>query len=354
MHYKPFRERRLVAVYNVTDTENPTRLFTSTNAFKSVEIDGVEQESVVSNYTFDSIGEHTVKYKLIDSRKVNRGCFSSCKNIISVVIPHKVTTIEYTAFSQCENLVSVTIPDTLVTIEGSAFIYCKNLTSLNIFEGVTSIGNNAFQYCYGLTSINIPDSVTSIGSQAFDNCTSATTLSIGKGVTSIGDNVFTGCSSFTSITVNKANTVYDSRNNCNAVIEKTTNKLVVGGNTTVIPTNVSAIGNYAFHNRRMTEIIIPNNVTTIGDNAFNRCETLKEITIGSSVTTIGSYSFQWCVLEKITSLAMTAPTIQSNTFQNSAKNGGRLFVPTGSSGYNEWMSYSNYYLGTFNWILQYQ
>ena len=69
-----------------------------------VEIDGVEQESVVSNYTFDSIGEHTVKYKLIDSRKVNRGCFSSCKNIISVVIPHKVTTIEYTAFSQCENL----------------------------------------------------------------------------------------------------------------------------------------------------------------------------------------------------------------------------------------------------------
>jgi hypothetical protein len=180
---------------------------------------------------------------------------------------------------------------------------------------VTSIKGWTFQGCSGLTSFTIPSSVTSIGISAFWNCSSLTSITIPNTVTSIGDSAFSACNGLTSIVVSDTNTVYDSRNNCNAIIEKSTNKLIAGCKNTIIPNSVTSIGNYAFFKcSNLTSVTIPDSVTSIGDYAFDYCNGLTSITIPSSVTSIGNGAFSNCEnLTSITSLNTTPPTIKSST-----------------------------------------
>ena len=100
------------------------------------------------------------------------------------------------------------------------------MTSVSIPDSVTRIGTHAFYYCTGLTSVSIPDSVTSIGDYAFFGCTGLTSVTIPDSVTSIGYEAFSRCTGLTSISVDSDNSVYDSRNNCNAIIETATNTLI--------------------------------------------------------------------------------------------------------------------------------
>ena len=158
-------------------------------------------------------------------------------------------------------------------------------------SSVTSIGLRAFYFCSGLTSISIPSSVTSIVSEAFRGCSGLTSISIPSSVTSIGYCAFESCSGLTTITVDADNPVYDSRNNCNAIIETATNELISGCNNTIIPSSVTSIGGHAFYGSGLTSISIPSSVTSIGDCAFSDCKGLTSISIPSSVTSIGDCAF---------------------------------------------------------------
>jgi hypothetical protein len=151
-------------------------------------------------------------------------------------------------------------------------------------------------------------------------------------VTSIGENVFYNCGGLTSIIVDKENSVYDSRDNCNAIIETATNRLIKGCKNTIIPNSVTGIVNGAFNNcTGLTSIEIPNSVTEIGSSAFSGCTGLTSITIPSSVKYIEGYTFEGCTgLTSIYLFSATPATIYVWDYDNNIYKNTTLYVPQGS------------------------
>lgn len=129
-----------------------------------------------------------------------------------------------------------------------------------------------------VTEDGVTFAVTSIGDYAFWQCSGMTGLTIASSVTSIGDDALYGCVGLTSILVENGNPSYDSRDNCNAIIETASNTLIAGCQNTIIPNTVTAIGNGAFQRcSGLTGLIIPNSVTRIGYTAFAFCSELKDV-----------------------------------------------------------------------------
>ena len=159
VHYNKPKETRVVAVFNVTDTSQPTKIMSSSSSvspyFKEIEIDGVAQPSVVNNYVFDTIGEHTVKYVLSDGATICNYAFEYCGNLQSIIIPDNVTSIGEQSFWECNNLTNVTMSNSITTISSNLFYRCTSLTSVTIPNSVTSIDHNAFDDCSGLISVTV-------------------------------------------------------------------------------------------------------------------------------------------------------------------------------------------------------
>ena len=185
-------------------------------------------------------GEISLPYGL---RKVRRGAFSNCKNLVSVAIPTTVESIGNSAFSGCSSLTSVTIPDSVTSIGEGAFEGCASLASVTIGNGVTSIGDYAFDDCTSLSSVTIGNGVTRIGYYAFGGCTSLASVAIPDSVTRIESSAFEDCASLTSVTIGDS---------------------------------VTRIGYYAFRDcTSLTSVTIPSSVEWLGWRAFDRCESAR-------------------------------------------------------------------------------
>ena len=170
-----------------------------------------------------------------------------------------------------DKISSIRIAKGVTNVGEGAFAFLEGATSIKIPNSVTSIGEAAFYGCSGLTSIEIPNSVTSIGGVAMNRCSSLKNILIPNSVESIGRDAFGGCG-LTSIVVATKNPVYDSREDCNAIVETATNTLIAGCKETFIPNSVTSIGDYAFYYcSGLNSIEIPNSVTSIGDYVFHNC-----------------------------------------------------------------------------------
>ena len=267
--------------------------------------------------------------------------FKTCSGLTSLELPNSITSIGDFAFYGCSGLSHLVFPNSITSI-GYAVVYgCSNLTNFVIPNSVTSIGDYAMNSCSSLKNIFIPHSVESIGKHAFYGCSELQSVVMGNSVTAIGAGAFGGCSGLTSIVVATNNPVYDSREDCNAIVETATNTLIAGCKETFIPNSVTSIGRSAFYDcsgltslelsnsitsigdfafygcsglsrlvlpnsitsigeavvygcSNLTNLVIPNSVTSIGDHAMNRCSSLKNIFIPNSVESIGTYAFYGC------------------------------------------------------------
>ncbi|MBO5394698.1 MAG: leucine-rich repeat protein [Clostridia bacterium] len=251
-------------------------------------------------------------------KSIDNYAFHGCQYLDSITIPNSVEKIGEYAFDSCKRLTSITFEENclLESIENNVFQYCSNLSAITIPSKVKSIGDYSFGYCSLLETIVLPDSITNIEmafyscktlttinlpknletikAYAFQYCSKLSTITIPASVTSIGINPFSGCTSLTSIVVETGNTIYDSRNNCNAIIKKSNNTLIAGCKNTTIQNSVTSIGRYAFQACGLTSLSIPESVQNIGDSAFIGCATLTEIIISKSVTNISQYAFSGC------------------------------------------------------------
>lgn len=137
---------------------------------------------------------------------------------------------------------------------------------------VTCIETRAFQFCNDLTSVSIPNGITTIEDYAFEECTGLSNIVIPKSVSVIESYPFLSCSGLANISVEDGNLNFDSRNDCNAIINSSTNELILGCKNTTIPNSVVSIGQESFYGcTELTCITIPNSVTKIGRAAFYGC-----------------------------------------------------------------------------------
>ena len=271
----------------------------------------------IENFTFSNCTMLTSITIPNSVTRIGYGSFSGCSSLQSVTIPNSVSQIESRAFENCSSLTTFTIPNAVKNIEEETFKNCIGLTSVIIPNSVTMIQNDAFKGCKNLASVTIPEYVWTIGSGAFTDCEKLTSITIPKSVSNLGTNIFGGCTNLASIEVESGNAKYDSRDNCNAIIETASNTLIASCKNTIIPNSVESIGNQAFCGSEITTVNIPSSVTSIGDEAFAYCDNLTSITIPSSVTTIGNKAFfRWNATPAISivNLSETPQKINEDTF----------------------------------------
>ena len=194
-------------------------------------------------------------------------------------------------------LYSINLPKGLLIIGRGAFKNSK-IWQITIPDSVLEIRPYAFGWCYFLKGITIPRGLKKIGDCAFISCTGLTSIEIPLYVAEIehcSHGVFEYCDKLNSIIVDKQNVLFDSRDNCNAIIETKNNKLIAGCKNSIIPNSVSIIGENAFSLcRYLDKITIPEGVVEICSRAFYCCDSLTSIEIPDGVTSIGDSAFDGC------------------------------------------------------------
>ena len=266
-------------------------------------------------------------------RKIGENAFSECISLKRIVIPEGVEEIADAAFIGCRCLESVSLPLSLKRIGSCAFAHCTLLDSIRIprnvndlesedgyfwrppFWGCTSLhsivvdrrnkvydsrkGCNAIirtsndRLIVGSVDAVIPIGVKEIGDYAFYDIP-VKHIAIPKSVDSISTKafMFDRPSCVTSIQVDKGNPVYDSRDNCNAIIKTASNTLCLGCDRTQIPGSVQAIGDNAFTGTDIgATLILPEGVEEIGDRAFASCRFLNYIVLPCSIKRIAFSAF---------------------------------------------------------------
>ena len=302
-------------------------------------------------------------------RGIDNYAFNECYQLESISIPDRVSTIGDYVFNYCTNLkdidlncvqsigenafyntgiTSLHIPGTVKYIYGSIAGHCSNLEEIEVdgrdwFDSRDNCnaiisGNTLIQGCKNTV---IPNTVTGIASDAFKDCNSLKALKIPASVTYIGqgtsgfisdtptyESPFWGCDNLVSIEVDANNPVFDSRDNCNAVVDKKENVMLYGCKASKVPNSVTGIGNGAFYDCKGLEaMVLPESVKSIGEMAFAYCYDLKTVSIPAHVAEIGDKAFYGCYLKTVVAKMTQPMPISASTF--SCYCGATLYVPKG-------------------------
>ena len=241
-----------------------------------------------------------------DVKIIGAYAFCGCSDLKSIEIPDNVSEIQVAAFDDCSNLTAIHIPAGVDKIALGVFMGCSNLNSITIDSANRSyespgnanaiIDKGTMTLLEGSNNTVIPEGVKRIWQNAFAERIHLKSITIPASVTSIVGMPFSDCDSLEEIKVDADNAIFDSRNNCNAIIESATNTLIAGCGKTVIPEGIETIGDSAFERvKTLTHVTIPKSVTEIRGYAFERCENLSTVNLPKGIQTIGYGAFTECV-----------------------------------------------------------
>ena len=214
--------------------------------------------------------------KVYKVTEIGRDAFAYNLYITSVDIAEGVQTLRKNCFWYCRNMAWIRLPQSVNKIEMSAFSVCEKLQSIDLPEGLTIIEKNTFAKCKGLKSIKLPSSLKTLSASAYDDCTGLTSIFIPQNLSSYNGS-FVGCSGIETIAVDERNQWYDSREDCNAIVETATNKLLLGCKNTVIPKTVTCLGNICFAGVDINEMVVPDHIKIIEAGVFSSCKNLKSV-----------------------------------------------------------------------------
>ena len=225
---------------------------------------------------------------------------------VNTVIPNSVKRFERDAFNGFTWLTEVDMPDSLEFIGINAFYGCTGLTNIDFPSTLTTISDAAFAGCTGLTEVVLPESLQTLGGNVFMDCPELTSLFIPANVTSIGGSLLARDTKVNSIVVDPRNTKYDSRDNCNAIIDTRYNRLIEGCNYSTVPEGVRHIDSGAFaYCDKISDMELPSSLYTIGYGAFRGCSSLTSIHVPEGVAQINAEVFRDCSILKTVSLPST-------------------------------------------------
>lgn len=277
------------------------------------------------NYYNDFIIPETIPINGENYKVTEIGSYAFCKSMESIYIPESVVKIDDDAFTFIPNSPTTKIQvsennkyydsreDCNAIIETKTNKLICGCNNSVIPNSVKTIGTNSFDGCM-IEDIIVPNSVIEIESDAFRLCKCLKTIMIPASIKRIGGNPFAYCSSLFSIIVSKDNICFDSRNDCNAIIETKSNTLQASCNNTIVPNTVEEIGERAFEGNNMESIIIPSSVKEIGDIAF-RGSSIKTVIIKESVSQIKSCAFFDCAELENVILSGKIERIESQAFE---------------------------------------
>lgn len=269
----------------------------------------------------ESIKQGGVSFEV---KTVGDYAFSGCDQMKSIVLPSTIEELGFESFAGCYGLTAIQLPSNLKKIGNQCFMECA-FKEIDIPGSVESIGAFAFSGCK-LTQANIADGVLGIKEGAFSR-TAISSVVIPKSVEELGNSPFSGCQDLVSIQVESGNSRYDSRDNCNAIIETLTNTMIQGCSSTIVPESVTIIGCEAFMDCPKLESINLSFVEELKLNAFVECKNLKSVILGKKVRIIGQQAFADCSnLTKVYCYAREIPTLEKNAFLNASIENATLYV----------------------------
>ncbi|MCQ2244075.1 MAG: leucine-rich repeat domain-containing protein [Bacteroidaceae bacterium] len=214
-------------------------------------------------------GRKNETYKIEDAPEgynvVSIGSLNGCSYLREIQMPDMPTVIGQLAFAECMSLEKIDLSK-VMHIDSGAFSDCIGLKLINLSNPlIEELPIGVFSGCKSLEEIEFPENLRIINNHALSECSSLKSFILPKSVTHCGAEIVKGCSALSSLAVDKDNPIYDSRENCNAIIETATNKMIVAMKNTFIPETVTSIGDFSFYNLAISQLTIPASVDSIGE-----------------------------------------------------------------------------------------
>lgn len=288
---------------------------------------------------------------------IRSGFSSSFKKLESIVFSNTIVEIERGNFSIFLGT-KLEFPSSLKTILGGVFYSCPNLTELLFHDGLQTIEGGTFGECPKLKNIVFPTSLILLSSGAFSGATidnveigntgvsfsssSGITIPKCKNLIVRGGTLSKSAISFLNgvlETVVLKGTVTFTDDCTFGPCSSTLKSVTLENGITVIPTSCFA------NCGKITEITIPASIINIGDNAFYNTS-LKNLVIPDGVQTIGIQAFRGTQLTNV-SIPASVTVIWENAFSTPVTTNITLNKKTNEISGSPWGA-----SGTITWLIR--